>query len=231
MFTIFYDPYFYIVLIGVGISTLANLYIHLTYNKYSQVEATSQQTAAIICRQLLDVNGLTDVRLEGIRGELTDHYHPEEKTLRLSESTRHSSSVAAIGVAAHEVGHALQDESDYTPLKVRSNLVPITNFGQMAAMPILILGVLFGQNSGQYLIAFGLLLFSLTLIFQLVTLPVEFNASKRALAILDEQQILNRQELQQAKKILIAAALTYVATATASFLNILRLFVLNKNRR
>lgn len=231
MFTIFYDPYFYIVLIGVGISTLANLYIHLTYNKYSQVEATSQQTAAIICRQLLDVNGLTDVRLEGIRGELTDHYHPGEKTLRLSESTRHSSSVAAIGVAAHEVGHALQDETDYTPLKVRSNLVPITNFGQMAAMPILILGVLFGQNSGQYLIAFGLLLFSLTLIFQLVTLPVEFNASKRALAILDEQQILNRQELQQAKKILIAAALTYVATATASFLNILRLFILNKNRR
>ena len=231
MFTIFYDPYFYLVLIGVGISTLANLYIHLTYNKYSQVEATSQQTAAIICRQLLDVNGLTDVRLEGIRGELTDHYHPEEKTLRLSVCSRHSSSVAAIGVAAHEVGHALQDETDYTPLKVRSNLVPITNFGQMAAMPILILGVLFGQNSGQYLIAFGLLLFSLTLIFQLVTLPVEFNASKRALAILDEQQILNRQELQQAKKILIAAALTYVATATASFLNILRLFILNKNRR
>lgn len=231
MFPLFYDPYFYLVLIGMAISGAAAAYMRSTFSKYSEVNASSQGTAAEICRQILDTNGLSNIRLEGIRGELTDHYSAEEKTLRLSESTKSSTSVAAIGVAAHEAGHALQDKEDYFPLRLRHLLVPVTNFGQTAALPVIIFGLLIGRESGSFLITLGILLFSFTLFFQLVTLPVEFNASKRALVVLENSNLLNEQELFQAKKVLRAAALTYVAATITTFLNLMRIFLMTRNRR
>ena len=172
----------------------------------------------------MDYANLENVRIERVRGNLTDHYDPREKVLRLSASTSDSTSVAAIGVAAHEAGHALQDRDDYVYLRMRSALIPVTNIGQTAAFPILMLGLLF-DGSGL-LINIGLILFSLTFIFQVVTLPVELNASNRALSILESEQILMGEELEAARKVLRAAALTYVAAAIASFLNVLRLFLL-----
>lgn len=225
-FPFFYDPTFILVIIGLLLSGGASLYIRSTYSKYSEKKSTKGYTAANVSRQILDSADLENIRLEGIRGELTDHYSPDEGVLRLSDSTRNSTSVAAIGVAAHEAGHAIQDRDNYVPMRLRSALVPVTNFGSTAALPILFLGIFIGQSSGDFLVTIGLLLFSLTLLFQLVTLPVEFNASNRAVAILENQQILTDDELGAAKKVLRAAALTYVAAAIASFLNILRLVLI-----
>lgn len=230
-FPFFYDPYFFLILIGVAISGLASMYMRSTFSKYSNVRAANGETAAEICRQILDNKGLSNIRLEGIRGELTDHYSAHEKTLRLSESTKNSTSVAAIGVAAHEAGHALQDKEDYFPLRLRHLLVPITNFGQTAAWPVIIFGMLIGQESGGFLISLGILLFSFALFFQIVTLPVEFNASKRAMAVLEGSRLLTDTELKQAEKVLRAAALTYVAGTITTFLNIVRIFLLTRNRR
>lgn len=230
-FPFFYDPYIILVFIGVAISAAASMYMRSTFSKYSQVKAQNGSTAAEICRQILDSKGLTNIRLEGIRGELTDHYSANEKTLRLSEATKNSSSVAAIGVAAHEAGHALQDKENYAPLRLRHWLVPITNFGQTAAWPVIIFGLLIGSESGSFLINLGIILFSFALIFQLVTLPVEFNASNRAMAVLEGSNLLNQEELGQARKVLRAAALTYVAGTISTFLNLARIFLMTRNRR
>lgn len=230
-FPLIYDPYFFLILIGIAISGLASMYMRSTFSKYSNVKASNGDTAAEICRQILDNKGLSNIRLEGIRGELTDHYSAHEKTLRLSEATKNSTSVAAIGVAAHEAGHALQDKEDYFPLRLRHLLVPVTNFGQTAAWPVIIFGMLIGQESGGFLISLGILLFSFALFFQLVTLPVEFNASKRAMNVLEGSRLLTDTELKQAKKVLRAAALTYVAGTITTFLNIVRIFLLTRNRR
>lgn len=231
VFPFYFDPYFYLIIIGMVISGAAAAYMRSTFSKYSEVEATNGLTAAEICRQILDAKGLSNIRLEGIRGELTDHYSANEKTLRLSEVTKNSSSVAAIGVAAHEAGHAIQDKEDYAPLRFRHMLVPITNFGQTLAWPVILFGLLIGQESGSFLITVGILLFSLALFFQLVTLPVEFNASKHAIAVLQSSNVLTDTELAQAKKVLRAAALTYVAATITTFLNILRVSLLTRNRR
>lgn len=231
MFPFYYDPYFFLVLIGMAISGMASMYMKSTFSKYSEVKAANQGTAAEICRIILDMNGLSHIRLEGIRGELTDHYSAEEKTLRLSESTKNSTSVAAIGVAAHEAGHALQDKEDYIPLRLRHLLVPVTNFGQTAALPVIIFGLLIGRESGSFLISLGIFLFSFALFFQLVTLPVEFNASRRAMDVLENSNLLNQQELKQAKKVLRAAALTYVAASITTFINLVRIFLITRNRR
>lgn len=231
MFPFYYDPYFFLVLIGMAISGMASMYMKSTFSKYSEVKAANQGTAAEVCRRILDMNGLSHIRLEGIRGELTDHYSAEEKTLRLSESTKNSTSVAAIGVAAHEAGHALQDKEDYIPLRLRHLLVPVTNFGQTAALPVIIFGLLIGRESGSFLISLGIFLFSFALFFQLVTLPVEFNASKRAMVVLENSNLLNQQELKQAKKVLRAAALTYVAASITTFINLVRIFLVTRNRR
>lgn len=225
-FPMFYDPTYILVIIGFALSGLASLYVKSTYNRFSDVSTRHGLTASDVCRQILNSSNLSHVRLEGIRGELTDHYNAQEDVLRLSDSTRNSTSVAAIGVAAHEAGHALQDRDDYAPLRIRAALVPITNFGQTMAFPVLFLGLFLGEGSGNFLVQAGLLLFSLTLLFQLVTLPVEFNASKRAMQVLEEQNLLTYEELPQARKVLNAAALTYVAGALASFLNVLRLFLI-----
>lgn len=229
-FPFYYDPTYILVLIGLAISGLASSYVQSTFRKYSQVNSKLGYDASEITRYILDYANLENVKIEHIRGNLTDHYDPRDKTLRLSDATNKSHSVAAIGVAAHEAGHALQDRDNYLYLRLRSALVPVTNIGQTAAFPILMLGLLFGAGSGQVLINIGLILFATTFLFQIITLPVEFNASNRALSILEAEQILQGEELEGARKVLRAAALTYVAAAIASFLNVARLFLLFGNR-
>jgi len=223
-FPFYWDPTMILIIIGLIISGLASMYVQSTYSKYSDVKSDRGFTASDVCRQILNASNLQNVRLEGIRGNLTDHYNAQDNVLRLSDATRNSTSVAAIGVAAHEAGHAMQDRDNYGPLRLRAALVPVTNFGQTAAFPILILGMFMGGDG--MLINIGIMLFSLTLLFQLVTLPVEFDASKRAIRILEEQNLLTREEIPQAKKVLNAAALTYIAAAIASFLSVMRLVLI-----
>ncbi len=223
-FPFYWDPTMILIIIGMIISGFASMYVQSTFNKYSDVKSKRGFTASDVCREILNAAQLKNVRLEGIRGNLTDHYNAQDSVLRLSDTTRNSTSVAAIGVAAHEAGHAMQDRDNYGPLRLRAALVPVTNFGQTAALPILFLGFFMGNQ--ETLINIGILLFSLTLLFQLVTLPVEFDASKRAIRVLEEQGLLTTDELPQAKKVLNAAALTYIAAAIASFLSVLRLFLI-----
>lgn len=228
-FPFYLDPTFILIIIGMIISGLASMYVQSTYRKYGEVNSKNGYTASDVCRKILDAAHLENVRLEGIRGNLTDHYNAQENVLRLSDTTRNSKSVAAIGVAAHEAGHALQDRDNYGPLRIRAALVPVTNFGQTAAFPLLFLGFILGEG-GTMLVNIGILLFSLTLLFQLVTLPVEFNASNRAIQILETQGLLSREEIPQARKVLNAAALTYIAAAIASFLSLLRLILIFSGR-
>lgn len=231
-YPIYFHPSTILVFIALAISGWAASYMQSTYRKYSQVKSQLNYTASEICRYILNEAELQNVRIEGIRGHLTDHYDSQNNILRLSDATRNSTSVAAIGVAAHEAGHALQDKEGYFFLRLRTGLVPITNIGQSAALPIMMMGLFIPSSSGQFLINLGLALFSLTFIFQLVTLPVEFNASNRAINILKSSQVLTTSELPHAQKVLRAAALTYVAGAIGSFLNIFRLFLLfGGNRR
>lgn len=232
-FPFYFDPTYILVIIALAISGLASSYVQNTYRRYSDVHSKLGYNASEITRYILDYANLGDVEIERVQGNLTDHYDPKNNILRLSDSTINSTSVAAIGVAAHEAGHALQDRDDYVYLRLRSGIVPIVNIGQTAALPILILGLFIGAGAGQTLINLGLILFSLTFVFQLITLPVEFNASNRALSILESEQILVGEELEGANKVLRAAALTYVAAAIGSFLNVLRLFLLfgGGNRR
>lgn len=223
-FFYYYDPTYILVLIGVVISLWASAKVNSTYQKYSRTRSYSGLTGAEAARRILNSAGIYDVTVEHVRGNLTDHYDPRARVLRLSDSVYGSSSVAAIGVAAHECGHAIQNEESYAPLRIRSALVPVANFGTKAAIPIIILGLFFG--SSYTLIQIGLLCFALGTLFQIVTLPVEFNASARAVRILGDSHMLMEEELQQTRKVLSAAALTYVAAALASVLSLLRLFLL-----
>ena len=223
-FFYYYDPTYILVLIGVVISLWASAKVNSTYQKYSRTRSYAGLTGAEAARRILNSAGIYDVTVEHVRGNLTDHYDPRARVLRLSDSVYGSSSVAAIGVAAHECGHAIQDEESYAPLRIRSALVPVANFGTKAAIPIIILGLFFG--SSYTLIQIGLLCFALGTLFQIVTLPVEFNASARAVRILGDSHMLMEEELQQTRKVLSAAALTYVAAALASVLSLLRLFLL-----
>ncbi|WP_035054519.1 zinc metallopeptidase [Carnobacterium pleistocenium] len=225
----FFDQTYILIIIGVILSGIASSFVKSTYEKYSSINNSKGYTATEVSRLILDNAGLQHVKIEAVSGDLTDHYDSHADILRLSDSTRQSQSVAAIGVAAHEVGHAIQDQKNYIPLKLRSALVPATNFGQKISFPLILLGVIFSYN--QTLINLGIVFFSIALIFQIVTLPVEFNASNRAVAILRDHQILNATEVSQAKKVLSAAALTYVAAAIASFLQVLRLVLLFGGRR
>ena len=181
-------------------------------------------------KRLLNSQGIYDVTVRPVKGQLTDHYDPRTKTVNLSESVSHSTSVAAIGVAAHECGHAMQDNVGYVPLKLRGAIVPVANIGSQAAFPLIIIGVLIG-GMGSPLVNIGLILFSLAVIFQLITLPVELNASRRAITLLDQVGILGGQEVNQTRKVLGAAALTYVAALAASVLQLLRLVILFGGRR
>ena len=219
-----FDPTYILVLIGVIISLWASAKVKTTYAKYSRVRSMSGMTGAQAAERILYSAGIYDVRIEHVRGDLTDHYDPRNRVLRLSDMVYGSTSVAAIGVAAHECGHAVQDQKDYAPLRIRNSLVPVANFGTMLAWPIIILGLIFGASS--FLINLGILLFSLGVLFQLVTLPVEFDASRRAIEMLGSQGILYGDEVGQTRKVLSAAAMTYVAAAAAAILSLLRLLIL-----
>lgn len=219
-----FDPTYLLVLIGVVISLWASGKVKTTYAKYSRVRSMSGMTGAQAAERILNSAGIYDVRIEHVAGNLTDHYDPRNRVLRLSDAVYGSASVAAIGVAAHECGHAVQDQKDYAPLRIRNSLVPVANFGTMAAWPIIIVGLIFGSSS--FLINLGILLFSLGVLFQLVTLPVEFDASKRAVQMLGNLGILYGDEVGQTRKVLNAAAMTYVAAAAASILSLLRLLIL-----
>lgn len=220
----YWDPTYILVIIGVIISLWASAKVKTTYSKYSRVRSMSGLTGAQAAERILHSAGLYDVRIEHISGDLTDHYDPKNRVLRLSDTVYGSVSVAAVGVAAHECGHAVQDQKDYAPLRIRNSLVPVANFGTMAAWPIIIIGLIFG--SSHFLVNLGILLFSLGVLFQLVTLPVEFDASSRAIQILGNTGILYGDEIRQTRKVLNAAAMTYVAAAAASILSLLRLILL-----
>ena len=229
-FFYYYDPTYILVLIGAVLSLWASAKVKSTYNKYSRVYSYSGLTGAQAAAQILRQAGIYDLRIEHVSGNLTDHYDPKARVLRLSDSVYGSNSVAAIGVAAHECGHAIQDQEDYVPLRFRSAFVPVANLGTQAAFPILLLGVFLG--SSHFLIQVGLLCFFFGVLFQLITLPVEFNASGRAVRILRETGMMSDDELSKTKKVLSAAAMTYVAAAAASILSMLRLIILfGGNRR
>ena len=224
----FYDWTYFLVLIGAVISMFASSKVKTTYAKYGKVRSHSKMTAMDAARRILDNAGLRHIRIERVAGDLTDHYSPKEQVLRLSDTTIHSESIAAIGVAAHECGHAIQHANSYAPLTIRNTIVPVVNLGSRLYWPMILIGLLLGITG--FLDA-GIVLFSFSLIFQLITLPVEFNASSRALQILDDTNMLYDDELRGAKKVLSAAAMTYVAAAVATLLSLLRLIILFGGRR
>lgn len=218
------DPTYILVLIGVVLSLAASARVKTTFAKYSNVRSMSGMTGAEAAQRILHSSGIYDVRIERVSGNLSDHYDPRTKVLRLSDSVYNQTSVAAIGVAAHECGHAIQDQKSYGPLKLRGFLVPVANFGATISWPLIILGLFLGGS--ETLIYFGILLFGTAVLFQLVTLPVEFDASRRAIARLGETGVLQQEELSKTKKVLNAAALTYVAAAAGTILQFLRLIIL-----
>lgn len=220
----YYDSTYFLVIIGALITLVASAKVKTTFNKFSKVNSMSGYTGAMAAEKILRSVGIYDVSIDRISGNLTDHYDPKNKVLRLSDTVYNSTSVAAIGVAAHECGHALQHNQGYAPLKLRGAFVPVANFGSAASWPLIILGLFLGGS--QTLISFGILLFSAAVLFQIITLPVEFNASKRAVRILADTGILYQDEVRKTKKVLTAAALTYVAGAAAAILQLLRLILL-----
>lgn len=225
----YYDPTYLLVLIGAVLCIWAQIRVKSTYRKYARVRSRSGMTGAQAAQRILQLSGIYDVRIEHIRGELTDHYDPSNKVLRLSDSVYGSDSIAAIGVAAHECGHAVQHDKGYAPLSFRTALVPVANIGSKAGIPIIILGAIMGMN--QILIQIGIWVFALAVLFQVVTLPVEFNASGRALAMLGDYGMLGQDETRGCRKVLSAAALTYVAAAASAILQLLRLILLFGNNR
>ncbi len=232
MFGLFWGDWtILIVLPAMVFAFWAQMNVSSTFNKYSKQATRSGRTAAEAARLLLDANGLQEVGIAQVRGHLSDHYDPRKKMLFLSDDVYHSQSAAAIGVACHEAGHAIQDAVSYAPLKLRMSIVPICNFGSMLSMPLFIIGLLFAGATGEFLMFAGIACFSLVTFFQLVTLPVEFDASRRALVGMEEHHLLYEDELPMAGKTLRAAALTYVAALATSLLSLLRLILIANNRR
>lgn len=225
-----FDWTYLMVLAGAILSIIASAKVNSTFQKYARVRSMSGMTGAQVARRILDRNGLSNIPVEHVSGNLSDHYDPSRKVLRLSDSTYNSVSVAAIGVAAHECGHAIQHKEGYGPLKLRTAIVPAANIGSRLGMPIILLGLFFG-GGGSFLVNLGIWVFSLAVLFQIVTLPVEFNASNRALVMLDDYGILGQDEKRKAKSVLSAAAMTYVAAAASSILQLLRLIILFGGRR
>lgn len=225
--------YVILVLPAMLLSMWASAKVQNTFNKYSKTGSVRRITGAEAAQRVLRANGISDVRIEPISGSLTDHYDPSEKVVRLSQSVYGSTSVAAVGVACHEVGHAIQHAVGYTPVKVRTAIIPITNFGSKLSVPLIIGGLFLSSFSYlfTYLAYIGLACFALCAVFQLVTLPVEFNASRRALQSISTQGILTEEEFKGTKKVLSAAALTYVAALAVTLMQLLRFIILVNNRR
>lgn len=225
----YFDPTYLLVIPAIIFALIAQIKVKTTFNRYSSEHNQHGYTAKEVARQILDDNGLQNISIEYISGELTDHYDPSANVIRLSESVYSSTSVAAIGVAAHEVGHAIQHAKGYAPIKVRQAIIPITRIGSSLAVPLVLVGMLFAAL--DWLIPVGIFLYTGVVFFQAVTLPVEFNASNRALKTLDENLILYKDEVKMAKKVLSAAAMTYVAAMFSSLMSLLRLIVIVNNSR
>ena len=217
----YYDPTYMLIVISALISLFAQFLVNSRFSKYSRVRSRSGMTGAQAAERILQSQGIYDVAIQRVSGKLTDHYDPRNKTLHLSDAVYASTSVAAVGVAAHECGHAIQHARGYAPLSFRSALVPVANIGSQLSWLFIILGIFFGGS--HTLIMIGILMFSAAVLFQLVTLPVEFNASGRALKLLSETGILQKDEVSDTRKVLSAAALTYVAAAATAVLQLLRL--------
>lgn len=234
----YYDITYILVIIGFLLTMFASFGVQNTFKKYKDLFASNGMTADMAARRILDANGLRNIRIERVSGNLTDHYSPKEGVIRLSDSTYNSRSVAAIGVAAHECGHAIQHQVGYAPIKIRNRIVPIVNISNSLSMPIFIIGLILqgyaknsGSNPGLMLSYIGALLFAMVLVFQIVTLPCEINASARAMKTMQAMDILYGEELSGARKVLIAAAMTYVASVAATALQFLRLILILNNRR
>lgn len=227
--------YLYLLLPCVLLSLWASARVNSTFKRYSSQLSSRHITGEQAAQRVLQNNGITNIRIEKIAGNLTDHYDPKNNVIRLSEGVYSSSSTAAIGVACHEAGHAVQYAQNYFPIRIRTAIIPVTNIGSKLAMPLILLGILF-STFGSFsvsLVYLGIFFFSFSLIFQLVTLPVEFNASRRALRAIQESNVLTSNELTGAKKTLNAAAMTYVAAVAVSLAQLLRLIMLfgGRNRR
>lgn len=227
----YFDPTYMLVIVGVIICLLASAKMRSTFQKYARVRSHSGMTGREAAEEVLRRAGIYDVRVERVAGNLTDHYDPRTKVLRLSDATYGSNSIAAVGVAAHECGHAIQHAQGYVPLKIRGSLVPVANLGSTLAWPLILLGLFFTGESSVMFLNLGVLAFSLAVLFQIVTLPVEFNASNRAIRILGSSGIMYPEEVKDTKKVLSAAALTYVAGAAAAILQLLRIVLLTGRRR
>lgn len=230
--------YLFIVLPCILLSVWASSSVNSTFKRYSTQYSSRRLTGAQAAQQVLNFNRVSGVRIERVSGNLTDHYDPRTNVIRLSDSVYDSTSTAAIGVACHEAGHAVQYANSYFPIKLRAAVIPITNIGSKLAMPLILLGVVFSAlgNFSYSIIYLGIACFSLSLVFQLITLPVEFNASRRALNAIEDYQLLTQEELRGAKKTLKAAAMTYVAAVAVSAAQLLRLILLfgggnRRNRR
>lgn len=232
LYGFYYDPTYILIIIGMVICLAASAHVNSTFKKYSKYRSKSGMTGAQAAARILESRGIYDVQIRHISGDLTDNYNPSNKILSLSDATYNSTSVAAIGVAAHECGHAIQHQRGYTPIAVRNALVPFANWGARLSWVLIFAGLLFfGQGTGQVIINIGIFAFSLAVLFQLVTLPVEFNASNRAVKVLESTGIFGNEELRYTKKVLGAAAMTYVASAASSILQLLRLVLLFGGRR
>ena len=219
-----FDGTYVLIILAFLISALVSVKMNATFSKYSKVRSYCGMTGAQAAQRILSSAGIYDVRIEHVSGKLTDHYDPSNKVLRLSDAVYGNTSIAAIGVAAHECGHAVQHARNYVPLSVRSAIVPVANFGSQLSWPLFLAGLIF---SFRPLLMIGILLFCAALLFQIVTLPVEFNASARALRMLDETGIMGKQEIRGTKKVLRAAAMTYVTAVIGSLLQLLRLLILS----
>ena len=221
------STYLILVLPAIILSLWAQTKVNSTFAKYSKVLSRRGLTGKEVAEKILKANGIYDVTVEHINGNLSDHFDPRSKVIRLSDSVYDKTSVAALGVAAHETGHAIQHSTGYLPIKLRNSILPVAQIGSTAAVPLVILGLLFSST----LVDFGIILFCAVVAFQIVTLPVEFNASNRAIKTLDNMAILDEDELSGSKKVLSAAAMTYVASAAVALANLLRLLSISGRRR
>lgn len=229
MYGFFLDSYYWVLVVpAMLLAVLAQVRVQSTFSKYERVFTMRGMTAAMVTRQILDANGLRHIRVEQTHGRLSDHYDPRNGVIRLSESVYNSTSIGAIGVAAHEAGHAVQYAQHYFPIKIRAAMIPVTNIGSQLAIPLAIMGVALGWG---WLIDVGIVLFLAVVLFQVITLPVEYNASRRAIRTLETDNYLNTDELKGAKKVLSAAALTYVAALVVAVANLARLLLLRSRER
>lgn len=222
----YYDPTYILVIIAAIISLIAQGMVSSSYNKYSRISTCTGITGREVADRILRANGIYDVSIECISGRLSDHYDPTKKVLRLSSSVYSDSSIASVAVAAHECGHAIQHATNYSPLSIRSMIAPVASISSSISWVLIFLGLIISGQSGMTMLNIGIIVFTVVVGFQLITLPVEFNASKRALTILENDRVLQGQELSGAKKMLSAAALTYVAAAATALLQLLRLIII-----